>query len=400
MPRFAACDFVVNLSQGDAVIYLDNAATTYPKPPSVYERTFQWMRESGGNPERGTHALASTAGRIIEDTRRQMARLFGVADPRRVVFTYNCTDSVNMVLKGLLSPGDHVVTSALDHNAVSRPLERLRREGGIAVTRLPFDADGFVDPDRVRESIVRSTKIIVLCHGSNVLGSVQPIGPFVDLSVSTGVPLLIDAAQTAGRLPVESGDAPVFVACSAHKGLYGMPGLGILAVPAGIELRNWREGGTGTASESLEHPADLPMRLEAGTPNFLSIASLHFALEFLKQQGIESIHRKELDLALALHDFLASDSRFSVYSALRKGTRTAVVSFNLRNAAPEEVAVILDQRFDIAVRSGLHCAAVLHEQLGTMPGGCVRVSPGYFNTPDDIAALIDALKTIADGYSE
>lgn len=381
------------------MIYLDNAATTYPKPPSVYERTFAWMRESGGNPERGTHSLASSAGRIIEEARRQTARLFGVPDPHRVIFTYNCTDSVNMVLKGLLSPGDHVVTTTLDHNAVSRPLERLRREGGIAVTRVPFDRNGFVDPDQTRGCIKSSTKLIILCHGSNVLGSVQPLAPFVEMAERTGVPLLLDAAQTAGRTPVQTGAAPVFVACSAHKGLYGMPGLGILTVPGSIPLRNWREGGTGTASESIEHPSDLPMRLEAGTPNFLSIASLHFALEFLQQEGMDAIHRQELDLALALHDFLVSDARFVVYSALRSGLRTAVVSFNLRSAAPEEVAVILDQRFEIAVRSGLHCAAVLHEQLGTLPGGCVRVSPGYFNTTGDITALIDALRTIADGYS-
>lgn len=381
------------------MIYLDNAATTYPKPPSVYERTFAWMREFGGNPERGTHSLASSAGQIIGDARRQTARLFGVTDPRRVIFTYNCTDSVNMVLKGLLSPGDHVVTTNLDHNAVSRPLERLRREAGIAVTRLPFDANGFVDPDQVRKCIGDNTKLIVLCAGSNVLGSVQPLASFVELAEATGVPLLLDAAQTAGRIQVQTGAAPVFVACSAHKGLYGMPGLGILTVPENIDLRKWREGGTGTASESIEHPSELPMRLEAGTPNFLSIASLYFALEFLQEVGLDAIHRKELDLSLQLHDFLISDSRFVVYSALRSGLRTAVVSFNLRNAAPEEVAVILDQRFGIAVRSGLHCAAVLHEQLGTLPGGCVRVSPGYFNTPDDIAAVIDALKAIADGYA-
>lgn len=383
----------------DPLIYFDNAATTYPKPASVYESTLRWMRESGGNPERGTHGLASSSGQILETTRRRMARLFGLSDIKRLIFTYNCTDSMNIVLKGLLSPGDHVVTTNLDHNSVSRPLEALRKNNGVTVTRIPFDHEGFVSPDQMRTSIIDSTRLIVLCHGSNVMGSVQPLAPFLEMAAQAHITLLLDAAQTAGRIPISAGNAPVFVACSAHKSLYGMPGLGFLTVPPGFTLRRWREGGTGTSSESLNHPDDLPAQLEAGTPNFLSIASQSFALEFLEREGMEAIHLKEMDLANRLYAFLVSDSRFVVYSAVQSGPRTAIVSFNIQNAPPEEVAVILDQQYGIAVRAGLHCAPVAHKQLGTLPGGCVRVSPGYFNTPEEIDTLIGALKAIADGYA-
>lgn len=380
------------------MIYLDNAATTFPKPASVYEKTLEFMKTSAGNPGRGAHYFSNASSEIVENTRRQIAQLFHLPDYRRVVFTGGCTESINMVLKGYLKRGDHVICTNLDHNAVSRPLEHLRQKLPLQVTRVPFDNNGYVDSGKVRQSIRDNTTLIVLNHGSNVLGSVQALPEFLELALETRIPLLLDAAQTAGRIPVEIGEAPVFVTASGHKKLYGMPGLGILTVPAGKELAKWREGGSGSTSESLQHPDELPLRLEAGTPNFLAIASLAHGVNFIEENGMEEIHRYELNLATKLSEFLRSDKRFVLYSCSDSFQRLSTISFKLLKAPPDEVAVILDQSFGIAVRGGLHCAAVLHEQLGTLPEGCLRVSPGYFNTEQEIEKLIGALQTIADGY--
>ena len=380
------------------MIYLDNAATTFPKPPTVYEQTFRFIREACGNPGRGGHALSAAAGAEVEDTRRRLARLLGIGDPRRVIFTAGCTDSINLALHGLLREGDHVIASALDHNAVSRPLEHLRRLRNVDITRLPFGPDLRLDPAAIRPALRHSTKLIVLTHGSNVLGSVQPLAPFLEAARSAGVPLLIDAAQTAGRLPVREDGAPALIACAAHKGLFGLPGLGILTIPAGLEIAKWRLGGTGTASESLEHPEELPMRFEAGTLNAPAIASTRYGLEFIEAEGMEKIHARELALAERLVEFLERDERFEIYSKPEGKESLAVVPFNLRGVSSQDVSTILDQRFGIAVRGGLHCAAVVHRQLGTVPEGCVRVSPGYFNTPDEIDTLTAALAEIAESY--
>lgn len=380
------------------MIYLDNAATTYPKPAAVYENTFRFLEEKGGNPGRGGHFFANASAEVVEGTRRELARFFGVPDFRRVVFTYNCTDSINIVLKGYLRAGDHVITTHLDHNAISRPLERLRRKLPLEVSRIGFDESGRVDPAEFQAVLQRNTRLMILTHGSNVLGSVQPLGAFIELTRQSGVPLLLDAAQTAGRIALQIGDAPVFITCSGHKGLYGMPGIGILTVPSGVELDKWREGGTGTISESLEHPDELPMRLEAGTPNFLAIASLREGLRFLNSEGVEKVHRREIQIVMILKNALGAAGTNRLYSRLDPENSIAVAAFNLDRVPPEEAAAILDQNYGIAVRSGLHCAAVLHEALGTLPAGCLRVSPGYFNTDADMAALTEALLEISEKY--
>lgn len=381
------------------MIYLDNAATTFPKPASVLERTWEYMTTRAGNPGRGAHYFSNASAEVIEQTRRQLAKFFQLPDFRRLVFTGGCTDSMNMVLKGHLKSGDHVIATNLDHNSASRPLEHLRETLPLQVTRVPFEKNGSIDPGLVQQAIRNNTTLIVLNHGSNVIGTVQPLAPFLEIVRESRIPILLDAAQTAGRIPIEVGDAPVFVTCSGHKGLYGMPGTGILTVPKGYELSKWREGGSGTASESLSHPTELPMRLEAGTPNFLGIASLSYGVDFIEQQGMFAIHNQEMKLAKSLESFVLSDHRFVLYSQLDAGRSVACVSFNIHNAPPVEVAAILDQRFGIAVRAGLHCAAVLHQQLGTAPEGCIRVSPGCLNTQQEMDQLFNALQEIANGYS-
>ena len=380
------------------MIYLDNAATTFPKPIGVYEHTFQFLKESAGNPGRGGHHFANASRQVVEESRQRMARFLGIRDSKRVIFTANCTDSINMVLKGYLRPGSHVIASNLDHNAVSRPLETLHRNGIIEITRLPFNAGGYLSPSLILESIKHNTTLIVLCHGSNVLGSVQDLDSIAKISKERGIPLLVDAAQTVGRIAIQADDAPMFVACSAHKALFGMPGLGILTLPENSELQPSREGGTGTSSESIVHPQQLPERLEAGTPNVPAIVSLKYGLDFIEKEGMDAIHEKEMRLMNQFYSQLNDDPRFEFYSKPESGPHVAVAALNVKGVPAEEAAAILDQSFGIAVRAGLHCAAVLHQQLGTLPGGCVRISPGFFNSEDDIDQTAKALKQIADKY--
>jgi cysteine desulfurase/selenocysteine lyase len=380
------------------MIYLDNAATTFPKPTGVYEHTFRFLKESGGNPGRGGHHFANASRQVVEESRQRMARFLGVRDPRRVIFTANCTDSINMVLKGYLRPGSHVITSNLDHNAVSRPLETFRKAGIVEITRIPFNEGGYLSRNAVTQAISNNTTLIVLCHGSNVLGSVQDLESIAKISKERGIPLLVDAAQTVGRIGIHADDAPMFVACSAHKALFGLAGLGILTLPENSELQPSREGGTGTSSESIVHPQQLPERLEAGTPNVPAIASLKYSLDFIEKEGMAAIHEKEMRLMNQLYSQLNDDSRFEFYSKPDSGPHVAVAALNVKGVPAEEAAAILDQSFGIAVRAGLHCAAVLHQQLGTIPGGCLRISPGFFNTEDEIDQTAKVLKQIADKY--
>jgi selenocysteine lyase/cysteine desulfurase len=290
-----------------------------------------------------------------------------------------------------------VIASNLDHNAISRPLESLKRAGTIQLTRIPFE-DGYLNPDQLKMAINSSTTLIVLTHASNILGTVQNLEQIGAIAKSANIPLLLDAAQTAGRLSIHADSAPMFVACSAHKSLFGLPGLGILTLPENISLPPMREGGTGTASESVIHPDQLPERLEAGTPNVTAIASLRFALDFIESEGVESIHQKELELVYDLVKTIRTDDRFQIYSDPVNGPHVAVVGMNICNVPAEEAAAILDQNYGIAIRAGLHCAAVLHQQLGTLPGGCLRISPGVFNTKEEIAKLGEALHKIAEQY--
>jgi len=380
------------------MIYLDNAATTFPKPEAVYDQTFRFLKESAGNPGRGGHHFANASQQVVEESRQRIARFLGVRDPKRVIFTANCTDSINMVLKGYLRRGSHVVASNLDHNAVSRPLETLHRNGIIEITRLTFNVGGYLSPSVVLESVKHNTTLIVLCHGSNVLGAVQDLKAIAGLSKERGIPLLVDAAQTAGRIAIQADDALMFVACSAHKALFGLSGLGILTLPENSELSPSREGGTGTSSESIVHPQQLPERLEAGTPNVAAIASLKYGLDFIESEGMDAIHEKEMRLLNQLYSQLYDDSRFEFYSKPEAGPHVAVAAFNIKGVPAEEAAAILDQSFGIALRAGLHCAAVLHQQLGTIPGGCLRMSPGFFNSEVEIDQTSKALKQIAEKY--
>jgi len=377
------------------MIYLDNAATSFPKAPGVAEATAAFLRTSAGNPGRSGHSLSLAAGRCVEDCRRQVARLLGVADEHRVVFTLNATDALNMALKGVLRPGDHVVTTSMEHNAVARPLRRARQEG-VEVTYVQAGPDGILHPDPWRAAFRPNTRLAVFLHASNVTGALQPLEALATAAREAGALVLVDAAQSAGAVPLDLGALPVdLLACSAHKGLLGPTGVGILVVGERADVRPLREGGTGSRSESDEHPQRLPDRLEAGTPNTVGLAGLLPALAFIAERTIAGIRQEELGLSDRLFRGVAAIDRVVLYGPPEAERRAAAVSLNIAGADPQEVAGILDATFGIAVRAGLHCAPLAHRTIGTFPGGTVRLSPGPFTTDDEIQTTLEAVRTIA-----
>lgn len=384
------------------MIYLDNAATSHPKPEAVYVGMDRFARDVGANPGRGGHRLAIEAEATLAAARRALADLFGGRDPNRLVFTLNTTDALNMAMKGLLVPGDHVVTTVLEHNSVSRPLARLEQEGVISVTRLRPRGDGAIDPGQVASSINDRTRLVVVSHAGNVLGTVQPITEIGALVRGRERFFLVDAAQSGGVIPIDVGKQCIdLLAFSGHKGLLGPAGTGGLYVGDRVTLRAWREGGTGGDSARPVQPEEFPHCLEAGTPNTAGIAALGEAVRYLKQQGVSTLARHEERLARRLWEQIEPDGRFILHGARPDGgsPRTGVVSLNLKGRAASEVEAILDTSFDIAVRGGLHCAPGAHRFEGTFPEGTVRVSPGPFNTEADVDALVSALREIAGDLS-
>jgi cysteine desulfurase family protein len=379
------------------MIYLDNAATSWPKPPTVVEGLRGWLDACVGSPGRGGHGPARAAEAMVRRARQAIAALLHAPDPDRVIFTLNATDALNMAIKGLVRPGDHVVTTVLEHNSVSRPLAGMERRGLIQVTRLRPAADGRIDPARVREALTDRTSLVAVIHGSNVTGALQPIGDIGHLTRARGARLLVDASQTAGAVPIDvQAEAVDLLAFAGHKTLLGLPGTGGLVVGPRAELSPWREGGTGVLSELLLQPTELPWRLEAGSPNTLGAASLVASVAWILQRGVEATRRHELALVERLIDRLAGDARLQVHGPTDLTRRTSVVSVSVRGAAPARVARFLDEAHGIAVRAGLHCAPGAHQTIGTFPTGTVRVSPGPFTTEADIDACATALREAAE----
>ncbi|MBI3088437.1 MAG: aminotransferase class V-fold PLP-dependent enzyme [Candidatus Omnitrophica bacterium] len=377
-------------------VYLDNAATSFPKPPRVYERIRGFLEEYGACPGRGSHEMARQAEAVIEATRRVVAELFGASDPRRIVFALNATDALNMAIKGVLQPGDHVVTTVMEHNSVNRPLNALERDGLIRVIRVPTSREGLVDPQDVRRAVTDRTRLVVMLHASNVTGTLQPIAAIGRIVREAGRLLLVDAAQTAGAYPIDVEPAGIdLLAFPGHKALMGPPGTGGLYVGPRAAVRPWREGGTGVMSEAPLQPEELPLRLEAGSPNTLGIALLGEAVRFILQFGVEWIRAREMALTDQLLVSLQADGRFLLYGPAVLSRRVAVVSLNIPGVAPDEIGEMLSQTFHVAVRTGLHCAPGAHRAIGTFPTGTVRLSPGYFTAEAEIAQALDALRHVA-----
>jgi cysteine desulfurase family protein len=375
------------------VIYLDNAATTFPKPESVYIAADRAARECGGNPGRGAYALSRSAAGIVENARLTLARLFNVPDYNRIVFTLNCTDALNLAIKGALKPGDHVLISSLEHNSVVRPLEALRTSG-VEYERVPTSIADGIDIDAVRRAIRPDTKMLAVTHVSNVSGTVNPIAQLGALCRERGIVFLVDAAQSAGSVPIDVEAANIdLLAFPGHKGLYGLQGTGGLFIREGLELVPLRHGGTGSHSEFPVQPSELPDKYESGTLNVPGLASLAAGIDYLNESGIENIAKHETELVKHLIDGLSQIRNVTIYAS-----DISVVSLNISGIAPTDVAAILDSSFDIAARAGLHCAPDAHRTLGTLElGGTVRLSVGAFNNSSEIDAVLRAIDEISIG---
>ena len=380
----------------DALIYLDNAATTFPKPVSVLEKMVETYLRIGVSPGRGSYDLSVEAESLVGEVRQKMARFFGAPDPDRVVFTSNATDALNLAIQGMLRPGDHVVSTRLEHNSVLRPLYHLRQQGIIEYDLVGFDARGFVHPEDVVAALRPTTKLVILCHASNVLGTIQPVQEIGRLCAERGVPVLIDTAQSAGVIPIDMQSWQIAaLAFTGHKAMLGPTGIGGLVLNRGIEIEPTRFGGTGLESGSPVHTETFPHRLEAGTLNLMGIIGLSEGLDFLQTMGIELIHAKEMELLTTLRDGLSLIDGIELYCAENLSNHVALLTANVRGMDPDDVGSILDADFHIAVRAGLHCAPLVHEGLGTLPHGSVRFSPGPFNRMEDIEKTLEAMAEIA-----
>jgi cysteine desulfurase family protein len=377
------------------MIYLDNAATSFPKPESVYQALDRFARSSLANPGRAGHKMALAAEHALDDARHRLNQLFHGQAPERFVFTLNCTDALNMAFKGVLREGDHVITTNLEHNSVSRPLRAMEIAGFISLTRIACDGGGTVDPDEIRKAATPRTRLIAITHASNVLGTVQPIAEIGKFAREHGAILLVDAAQTAGVIPIDVQAMGIdLLAFPGHKGLMGPTGTGALYVRPGLELRPWREGGTGGDSSSETQPKLWPYFLEGGTPNVLGVAGMAAGVEFVLQRGLEAIRKHESDLIEHLWRRLAEMPEYKTFGHREHDRRVGTLSIRSEAIAAAELGGILDQSFEIAIRPGLHCAPYIHKALGTHPEGTIRVSTGPFNTIEEIDRLADALKEI------
>ncbi|HYT95228.1 MAG TPA: aminotransferase class V-fold PLP-dependent enzyme [Gemmataceae bacterium] len=377
------------------MIYLDNAATSFPKPEVVYQALDAFARQSLANPGRAGHKMALAAERALDDGRHLLNQFFHGEGPERFVFTLNCTDALNMAFKGVLAEGDHVITTDLEHNSVSRPLRAMELAGRITLTRLRADGSGTLDPDAVRRAITPRTRLIALTHASNVLGTVQPIGAIGRIARERDLLFLVDAAQTAGVLPVDVQVLCIdLLAFPGHKGLLGPTGTGALYVGSRAKVGAWREGGTGGDSASETQPREFPYFLEGGTPNVLGVAGLTAGIKYVQEQGLDRIHAHETALTERLWRRLDEIGGYEVFGHRDLSRRVGTISFRNEALPAAELGGILDQAFEIAVRPGLHCAPYIHRSLGTFPEGTVRVSPGPFNTEEEIDHLARALADI------
>ncbi len=380
---------------GDQLIYLDNAATSFPKPRPVLDRMVDTYARLGVSPGRGGYDLAMEAAALVMQIRRKTARFFSASDPDRVIFAANATDALNLAIFGLVGPGDHVVSTRLEHNSVLRPLFHLRQQYGVHYDLVGFDRQGRVDPDAVARAIKPETKLVICTHASNVLGTVQPVADIARVCAGRGVPLLLDTAQSAGHVPVEMDKWNVgAVAFTGHKALLGPSGIGGLVLSPGLQIKSTRFGGTGVDSRSPVHTQEFPHRLEAGTLNVLGVYGLSAGLDYLAEEGLERGHQREMALLRRLYDGLNSMPGITLHSPKPADHDVPVLTCTVRGLSSEDVGAILDGDYGIAVRTGLHCAPLVHADLGTDAAGAVRFSPGRFNTDADIDRALEAMQTI------
>lgn len=380
------------------MIYLDNAATSWPKPESVYRAMDDFARNRAGNPGRSGHPLARAAEDAIVDARRRAAWLLNAEAPERIVFTLNASDALNIAIKGFLREGDHVITSHTEHNSIRRPLLHMAKEGYIALDHARSDTSGIVPPDEIELLLRKETRLVAITHCSNVLGQVNPVADYAKITSRHGARILVDASQTAGVVPIDVRAMDLdMVAFPGHKNCFGPMGTGVLYVRDGIWLSHFREGATGVRSEEELHAEEMPARLECGTPNAHGISGLGAGLAFVEEKGVEAIGKHERELALAFIGRLREIPNVRVYSGKVPAAQIGPVSIRIGDLKPAEAAAKLDQKFGIACRPGLHCNPGTHKHLGTYPDGTVRFSFGCFNTTQDVDAAAAAVREISEG---
>jgi cysteine desulfurase/selenocysteine lyase len=377
------------------MIYADNAATSFPKPHEVLAEMFQIYESSGVSPGRGSYDLSVEAESLVDGVRRQVCTFFGGDDPSRVAFAYNATDALNILIQGLIEPGCHIVSSRLEHNSVLRPLHYFLEQGTIRLDLVPFGSEGFINPQDVYRALRPETRFVVLTHGSNTLGTVQPVEQISILCVNRGIPLILDVTQTAGLLPIDMRKWGVSaIAFTGHKSLYGPTGIGGLVLNRNLDVRATRFGGTGMDSHSFIHSQDYPKRLEAGTINLLGIIGLSAGIRSIEKAGLDTLYTHEMSLIRRLRNGLASLEKVQLYCARSLQNHLPLLLCNIKGMDPEQVSAILDGDFGIATRAGLHCAPLVHHDLGTEPQGAVRFSLGRFNTASEIDRIVEAMGEI------
>lgn len=380
------------------MIYLDNAATSRPKPPGVKEAMVKFMEEIEANPGRSGHLLSIEAARILYETREALSTCFNVKDSSRIIFTLNATESLNLALKGLLKPGDHVITSSMEHNSVMRPLRDLEKKG-VELSIIPCSREGFLDPQEVERRIQSNTRMVVLNHASNVTGTLLPISEVGLIARKHDLLFLVDAAQTAGAYPIDvERDGIDLLAFTGHKSLYGPQGTGGLVIGERVpekKMTPLKQGGTGSWSEFEEQPDFLPDRFESGTPNGVGIAGLLAGIQFVLEKGVEQIHQYENDLIEKLINGLKEIPRVKLYGPENRADQIGTLSFNLAQLSSSDVALRLENEFGILCRPGLHCAPLAHKTIGTFPEGTIRFSPSYLNSEGEVDQALQAVSYLA-----
>lgn len=378
------------------LIYLDSGATTFPKPEEVYLQMDRFYREYGVNPGRSGYDLCMIAVGMVEETRKLLTKFFNGTDYNRLIFSLNGTDALNLAIFGVLKDGDHAITTAVEHNSVLRPLYHLSKRNNVEVVHIPFDSKGFVDPDAIKRAMKKNTRMVVVNHGSNVIGTVQPIKEIGALCRERGITFLVDTAQTAGKIPIDMEAMNLdIVAFTGHKSLMGPMGTGGLYVREGVEIRHTRAGGTGVRSALRGHLEEYPYRLEYGTGNLPGIAGLNAGVKWVENNGVNAIHAQESKLLRMLRDGLKEIDGVTLYCQDDLTNHIAVLAFNVDGLEAMDAGTMLDVDYNIACRTGLHCAPMVHEQLGTDKiHGTVRFGIGPFNTEDDIATAVQAVGEI------
>jgi cysteine desulfurase family protein len=380
------------------MIYLDNAATSWPKPPAVASAMVRFLDEVGANPGRSGHSRSVEAARRVYAAREAVAELFHVEDPLRIVFSANATGALNLALRGLLRPGDHVITSSMEHNSVMRPL-RVLEQAGVAVTVVPCSPEGYLQQADIEPALRSNTVVVVLNHASNVVGTLLPVAEVGKIVRQHGAILLVDAAQTAGAVPLDVvADRIDLLAFTGHKSLYGPMGTGGLVVGPRVDLARMEpllQGGTGSRSEHEEQPDFLPDRYESGTLNAVGLAGLEAGVRWVLNRGVETIRARERLLTQKLIEGLDQIDGVTVHGSRDPARQMATVSFSLEGWEPSEVGLRLDEEDQILCRVGLHCAPAAHRTLGTFPNGTVRFSLGAQNTIEEVEAAIQAVRRLA-----